>query len=345
MKIWLVRAGGSGEYENKFLLEDRVFVTWDGYSNDISKLESQDELRQSLAQYYPDVKPGAIKNWASQIWPFGHRMQVGDWIVLPSKKKGSIHFGKISGKYQFHPEGPDPFFHSRAVEWFATDIPRSNFDQDLLYSFGAFMTICRISRNNAEHRLQQMAENNWKSKVSDVTDSSPDDASESEGGIAGTDVERYAKDQIVKFIAARFTGHSLARLVEAILEAQGFFVHRSPEGPDKGVDLLAASGPLGFESPRICVQVKSGDTPVDRPTLDQLVGAMQNFGADRGLLVSWAGFKSTVDKEIPAQFFRVRVWDQDQLIDELLEAYPNLDEELRAELPFKRVWSVAHAEG
>ena len=184
--------------------------------------------------------------------------------------------------------------------------------------------------------------NGWKSQVSSITATPIEELEESAESISGTDVERYAKDQIVKFIEARFAGHGMARLVEAILEAKGFYIYRSPEGPDKGVDLLAASGALGFEGPRICVQVKSGDTPVDRPTLDQLVGAMQNFGAERGLLVSWAGFKSTVDKEVPAQFFRVRLWDQDQLIDELLECYPKLNEELKAELPFKRVWSIAY---
>ena len=344
MSIWLIRAGRSGEYESKFLSENRVYVTWDGYSEDLSQFSSQEELRASLAAYYPDEKLGTIKNWSSQIWPFAHRMEIGDWVVLPSKKKASIHFGKLKGNYVFHPEGPDPYFHSRQIEWFATDIPRSNFDQDLLYSFGAFMTICRISRNNAEQRIYDMEKNGWKSQVSSITATPNEELEESTEGISGTDVERYAKDQIVKFIEARFAGHGMARLVEAILEAKGFFTHRSPEGPDKGVDLLAASGPLGFDGPRICVQVKSGDTPVDRPTLDQLVGAMQNFGADRGLLVSWAGFKSTVDKEIPAQFFRVRLWDQDQLIDELLGCYPKLNEELKAELPFKRIWSIAQAD-
>ncbi|MFC1890857.1 restriction endonuclease [Thermodesulfobacteriota bacterium] len=344
MSIWLIRAGGSGEYESKFLSENRVYVTWDGYSEDLSQFSSQEELRTSLATYYPNEKLGTIKNWSSQIWPFAHRMEIDDWVVLPSKKKGSIHFGKLKGNYVFHPKGPDPYFHSRQIEWFATDIPRSNFDQDLLYSFGAFMTICRISRNNAEQRIYDMSKNGWKSQVSSITTIPIEELEESTEGISGTDVERYAKDQIVKFIEARFAGHGMARLVEAILEAKGFFTYRSPEGPDKGVDLLAASGPLGFDGPSICVQVKSGDTPVDRPTLDQLVGAMQNFGADRGLLVSWAGFKSSVDKEVPAQFFRVRLWDQDQLIDELLECYPKLNEELKAELPFKRVWSIAHTE-
>ena len=29
MAIWLIRAGKHGEYEQKFLQENRVYVTWD----------------------------------------------------------------------------------------------------------------------------------------------------------------------------------------------------------------------------------------------------------------------------------------------------------------------------
>ncbi len=61
---------------------------------------------------------------------------------------------------------------------------------------------------------------------------------------------------------------------------------------------------------------------------------MQNFRAESRLLLSWAGFKGSIDKEVPAQFFRVRLWDQDTLIDE----------ELRVELPFKRTWAIADTE-
>lgn len=133
----------------------------------------------------------------------------------------------------------------------------------------------------------------------------------------------------------------MERLVEVILKAQSYTTYRSPEGADKGVDILAAPGPLGFGRPRICVQVKSQETPVDRPTLDQLVGAMQNVQADQGLLVSWGGFKSSVEREIVSQFFRVRLWDQDALIKELLDNYSQPDEDLRAEIPLKRIWTVA----
>ena len=91
----------------------------------------------------------------------------------------------------------------------------------------------------------------------------------------------------------------------------------------------------------MCVQVKSTDSSVDLPTLNQLIGAMQNVQAEQGLLVSWGGFKQSVDREAPTQFFRVRLWDRDALIKELLEQYDTLDADLRAELPLKRIWTVA----
>ena len=118
-------------------------------------------------------------------------------------------------------------------------------------------------------------------------------------------------------------------------------IHKSPVGADKGVDILAAPAPMGFGEPRICVQVKSSDSPLDRPTLDQLIGTMQNMNAQYGLLVSWGGFKSSVEKEKASQFFRVRLWDQNDLIDNFLEHYDDLDEEIRAEIALKRMWALS----
>ena len=90
------------------------------------------------------------------------------------------------------------------------------------------------------------------------------------------DLERLSKDQIATLIGRKFRGHEMARLVDAVLKAQGYTTFVSPPGPDKGVDILAAPGPLGFGKPRICIQVKSQDSPVDSPTLNQLIGSMFN---------------------------------------------------------------------
>lgn len=339
MALWLNRAGRRGEYEKRFLQDNRLYLTWDGLSYDLSNVK-KDDIFGVLLQFYPNAKKGTIRNWVGQMWPFVHEMKEGDWVVLPSKlKPAAIHFAEITGPYVFDPKAEDPFYHHHTVKWIATDVPRSNFDQDLLYSFGAFKTVCRIKRNDAENRVREMQKRLWKSKAATKVDSQIDE----EPGET-SDLEGLARDGIAKLIIRKFKGHGLASLVEAILKAQGYTTYMSPEGPDKGVDILAAPGPLGFGRPRLCVQVKSSDTPVDSPTLNQLIGTMQNVQAEQGLLVSWGGFKSSIDRDIPAQFFRVRLWDQDRLVAELLSNYDKLDEDIRADIPVKRIWTIANPE-
>ena len=336
MALWLVRMGKHGEYEERFFEDSRIYLTWRGLKRDLRKAETKKDLRAILEEVYPDFTKAHISNSTGQIWAFSKDMWPGDWVAIPYKGKPAINIAEVASDYQFDAKANDPLYHYRTIKWIANDIPRANFDQDLLYSFGAFMTVCEIARNDAENRVRKMAQSGWKS-------SEPSALLEgvTEGDTDAINLELLARDAIAKLISTKFKGHGLSRLIEAILRAQGYTTHLSPAGPDKGVDLLAAQGPLGFGRPRICVQVKSGDAPVDSPTLNQLIGSMQNVQADQGLLVSWSGFKSSVDKEIPTQFFRVRLWDQNAIIAELLANYERLDEDLRAELPLKRIWTIA----
>jgi len=342
MAVWLVRAGAHGEYEQKFIQDERVYVTWDGLDTNLALLTDKSQLVEEMQRWYPDSKHKAILNWVSQVWPFAHGMKTDDLVVVPLKSQRAIYIGRITGSYHYEPKGPDPFYHWRPVKWVGEAIPRSHFGQDLLYSFGAFMTICRIQRNNAEERIHLMMKKGWQPEASieaaklpgEITDS---DVAETEDA----DLEEMARDQIARFIEARFKGHELTRLVEAILRAQGYTTYRSPEGADGGVDILVGAGPLGFGSPRLCVEVKSGSAPVDRPTVDKLLGAVAKFGAEEGLFVSWGGFKSNVQKELATSFFRVRLWSQKELFEHLFAHYEELDDDIRAELPLKRIWTLA----
>lgn len=342
MTIWLVRAGGQGEYEERFLRERRIYLTWECLGTDLSRLPGRQDLTTLLNQTYPDTKPKTIANWSSQIWPFAREMKEGDLVVVPLKTQRTIQIGRISGGYNFAAEGPDPFFHWRDVEWIGESIPRENFGQDLLHSFGAFMTICRIQRNQAEQRILSMRDNGWKRETlaSVVNEPSPSGGLSAESELP-SDLEEAGLDQISRLIMARFRGHNLTRLVEGILKAQGYVTYLSSEGPDGGADILAGAGPLGFGSPRLCVEVKSEATPIDRPTVDKLLGAMTKFGAQEGLFVSWSGFKTTVQKELAQSFFRVRLWSQNELLEALFANYDRLDAKLRADLPLKQIWTVA----
>ena len=338
MAVWLIRAGSHGEYEQKFINENRVYLTWEELDADLSKIKDREALVSELSRHYPGDKPKRIQNWSSQIWPFAHEMKKGDWVVLPLKTQPAIYVGEITGEYHFEADGPDPYFHWRSVIWIGEAIPRANFNQDLLYTFGAFMTICRIQRNNAEERLQAMRKTHWKPE-SALSAVEVDSGTDTEEGTSN--IEDLALDQIARLIAIRFKGHDFTRLIEAILNAKGYTTYFSPEGPDGGVDILAGAGEFGFDGPKICVEVKSGDAPIDRPTVDKLLGAVSKFGAQEGLFVSWSGFKNNVFKEMASSFFKVRLWTRDDVLKALFANYEELDESIKAELPLKRVWALA----
>lgn len=342
MAVWLVRAGKHGEYEQKFFQESRIYVTWDALDVDIKAMSGRDDLTAAMQVRYPNVKPKTISNYVSQVWPFAHDMKIGDLVVLPLKTQPAIAVAEITGEYQSNAAGPKPFYHWRSIKWIAEAIPRSYFGQDLLFSFGAFMTICRIKRNNAEARIAAMRANGWKpeSIIAAVKAVEPPITEATDDLTEEVDLEVLAMDQIARLISARFKGHNLTRLVEAVLNAQGYTTYLSPEGADGGADILAGAGPLGFGKPRLCVEVKSGDAPVDRPAVDKLLGAVTKFGADEGLFVSWSGFRGNVQKDMASSFFRVRLWSQKELLEALFANYDRLDEELRAELPLKRIWTV-----
>lgn len=348
MSLWLIRAGAHGEFESKFIADQKVYVTWDTLNLDLGAQPSREALQERLAAHYNESLVPRLRNWTSQLWPFAHTMKKGDWIVLPSKTQQTIYIGEITGDYQFDPKAEAPCWHWRTVKWIGEAIPRSHFGKDLLFSFGAFLTICSIKRNNAEERLKAMKANGWKqdpgwkagaAKAASIpANAEGDEESEASRPI---DLEQEGLDRIAMLIQAKFAGHGLTRLVESILKAQGYTTYRSPEGADGGADILAGQGTLGFGLPQLCVEVKSQDSPVDRPTVDKLLGAMSKFNAPQGLFVSWGGFKTNVQKELAQSFFKVRLWTQKDLLDALFAHYDQLDADIKAELPLKRIWTVA----
>lgn len=349
MALWLVRAGSYGEHEPRFLEDSKVYLTWEDLTNvDLSVAKDYDAIKQIVQQNYPNDLPRKIGNWSGQIWAFALAMKIGDWVVVPSKKSSTIAIGEIVSDYAYDAKATGLYRHSHKVKWLNTAISRSSFDQDILYSFGAFLTVCEVKRNDAELRVRGMAKAGWASMPSvsshvstPTTDNNQTpEASQSEM----VDLEQLSRDLIAKVIIQKFKGHGMARLVEAVLKAQGLTTYLSPEGPDKGVDILASGGPFGFDHPRICVQVKSGNNPVDRPEFQQLLGAMGDVKADHGLFVSWGDFKNTVYKEVPAKFFSVRLWNQKDLIEQLLANYDKLDQDIKAELPLKQIWTIASSE-
>ena len=327
MSLWLVRAGRHGEQEQGALEHNVVSIGWNEFS-DLSNIKTKDELAELYAKVNPTSKKKQAANEVGQIWRFVREIEIGDLVALPLKTQSAIAIGKVIGDYEYK-ELTNNIKHIRRVKWLKT-IPRSAFDQDILYSLGAFMTVCQISRNDAENRIKELL----RKEAIDVGNKEPEVTEEV------IDIEEYARDQIVKYIGRKFKGHNLARLVETILQAQGYVTKKSSPGPDGGVDILAAAGPLGFDAPRICVQIKSSSSQIDVKVLRELQGVMSKVRADQGLLISWGGFTNKAIQEARDAFFSIRLWDAGDLIEAIFKHYERFDDELKAELPLKRIWGL-----
>jgi restriction system protein len=340
-KVYLARAGKSGQDE-EIALDSGIAII--GF-NEVPSLEGArdyDAIFDLVEKTLPGAKPRKIGNLAGQLWAFVLAMKENDLVVLPRKLTSQIAVGRVKGPYKYLKVGSS-YRHTRAVEWIRPDVPRTAFEQDLLHSFGAFMTVCNISRNDAERRVAAVA--------AGKADPGPAMSAEKPRSIERTtppsleaeeaaDLGQLAHDQIVAHIQARFAGHALASLVDAVLKADGWVTKVSPPGADGGVDILGGRGSLGLDDPRLCVQVKSQNSPADVTIYRTLQGTMQTFKAEQGLLVCWGGFNKTVLAESRQGHFTVRLWDSGDLVEAIYRTYDRLPAEIQAELPLKKVWML-----
>jgi restriction system protein len=336
-RLWLVRLGRHGEQEAHALETGQLVL---GFRvGDLRSAKDRDAILRIVEQTMPGQKHKTQLNFAAQLNQFANTIQKGDLVVVPLKTAPKIAFGEIAGPYAPTDEGHP----MRPVRWLKPDVPRDVFRQDLLYSFGAFMTVCEISRNDALQRVEAILSTGRDPGYESGVAAPPRPPASLEAPTAeeaDVDLDVIARDQIERRVASAFVGHEFTRLVAEILKAQGYVVNVSPPGPDSGIDIVAGRGGLGFEAPRLVVQVKSGNVVADQPTLQALIGAVQDTQADQGLLVCWGGFKRPVEQRRNELFFRMRLWGRTEILNALFEVYDRLPEELRAELPLRRTWML-----
>lgn len=76
-------------------------------------------------------------------WAFVLGMNIGDWVVCPLKNKPAIAFSEVKSELHYDAKADAPYWFWREVKWLNTEVPRSNFDQDLLYYFNRPQHCCR----------------------------------------------------------------------------------------------------------------------------------------------------------------------------------------------------------
>ena len=89
MTLWVVKGGRGGIREARFLTRSVIGIGW-GEVGDLSQYPDRDALRDAYRGSHPERPEGHVNTQAAQLWAFGHRMQIGDPVVVPFLSGGMI---------------------------------------------------------------------------------------------------------------------------------------------------------------------------------------------------------------------------------------------------------------
>jgi restriction system protein len=170
-----------------------------------------------------------------------------------------------------------------------------------------------------------------------VDEGSPDAATTVEEAeeAAWTEIEEHLE---------QMNPYDFQELVAGLLRAMGYHVSWvSPPGPDKGIDVIAHTDPLGIQGPRIKVQVKRRS---DKTTIDGVRSLLALLGeGDVGLFISTAGFTRDAEEETRRQEKRrIMLVDLKRLFDLWVEHYDEISEVQRRLLPIRPVYFLIPGE-
>ncbi len=152
-----------------------------------------------------------------------------------------------------------------------------------------------------------------------VDEGSPDAATTLE------EAEEAAWTEIEEHLA-QMNPYDFHELVAGLLRAMGYHVAWvSPPGPDKGIDAIAHTDPLGIQGPRIKVQVKRRS---DKTTIDGVRSLLALPGeGDVGLVISTGEFARDAGEETRRQEKRrIMLVDLKRLFDLWVEHYDRIPE-------------------
>lgn len=315
-KVWGIHSTDDG----LFLKQGKMAIGW-AEVGDLTKIEdSRDAVKAKVVECYPDAKKGAVPVTTGMLYRFCHEVQIGDYVVFPSKADRMVNIGEVTGEYTF--EASEHYPHTRSVKWLK-HIPRAAFTQGALYEIGSAMTFF-VVKNYSDEFLVALDKGFKPSEAS----SDPDPIV----GATAAEIIEATKDFVLKELSRNLKGFDLEEFVANLLQAMGYWTTVSTHVGDRGIDITAYKDEL---TPRILVQVKSQDDDIRETTIQSLNGAMRE--GDYGLFVTLSNYTKNAKKYLENTPI-IRGINGTELVDLILKYYNDLDEKYRKMIPLKMVY-------
>lgn len=307
--------------ERLFLKQNRIAIGWKEMGNLGDIPSSRDDFKAKYLQAFPDAKKGSIPTAVGMLYRFCYELQIGDYIVYPSKSDRMINIGAVTGDYEYVADAQE-YVQQRTIKWLR-HIPRTAFSQGALYEIGSAMTLFAV-KNYADEFLTALDRGVPKN-------SPPGDDDETIGATA-EDIIENTRDFILKELSRHLKGYALEEFVADLLRAMGYRTTVSPQGGDSGIDITAYKDEL---PPRILVQVKSQDGDIRETTIQSLKGAMRE--GDYGLFVTLSNYTKNAQKYLDSTPI-IRGINGTELVDLILKYYCDLNDKYRKMIPLKMVY-------
>ena len=304
-----------------FLSKNVIGLAWDSFGDLKEVDDDRDSFKEHYAKVYPDATKGQINTSVGMLYRFLNEVEVGDYVVFPSKADRKIKIGIIKGDYYF--DGSDDWcLHRRKVKWLK-HLPRTLFSQGALYEAGSAMSFFMI-KNYSDEYLAALDKN---FKGNDSADGEDETV-----GATAEDIKEATRDFVLKELSRQLKGYDLEEFVADLLNAMGYNTELSPHGGDSGIDIIAYRDEL---PPRILVQVKSGDGNVRETTIQSLKGAMRE--GDYGLFVTLADYTKNAYKYLDSVPI-IRGINGTELVDLILYYYDELSDKYKRMIPLEMVY-------
>jgi len=332
-KLWMVRAGEGGYVFEYFKKENCVAIGWKD-AGDFTSVKTQDDMRKLLSRVYPEEPQGWLGNAAAATFKFRHTMKIGDHVVTYNPQIREYLFGTVSSEYEYDPERVPDHPHVRRVQWKGS-INRDNLSVAAKNTLGSTLTLFEPGEEVLQEFIQILG---GSTKAHETVENRKREEQEFET-IRREVLSRaheFIKDQILSL-----SFDEMEELIASLLRAMGYKTRLTQKGADRGRDIIASPDGLGFQQPRIIVEVKH------RPK--QSIGAemVRSFisglrEGDRGLYVSTGGFTKESRYEAERSTVPMMLVDLDELVLLIIDHYDSFDAEGRSLLPLDRVyWPVA----
>lgn len=318
IRIWGIHT----KDDNLFLNENKIAIGWREFG-DLSKVDNNREaFKKRYAQVYSNAKKGSVPTSSGMLFRFIHEIQIGDYVVFPSKSNRMINIGVVKGEYMYV-ESAAEYVQQRSVEWIKR-LPRTAFSQGALYEIGSAMSLFAIKKY-ADEFLAAL-DKNFKSNSAVEYDEDESVAATAD------DIVESTRDFILKELSKNLKGYDLEEFVADLLRTMGYRTQISPHGGDSGIDITAYKDEL---PPRILVQVKSQDGDIRETTIQSLKGAMRE--GDYGVFVTLSNYTKNAQKYLENTPI-IKGINGIELVDLILKYYEDLNEKYKKIIPLKMVY-------